>query len=320
MRVLLVGPKPPPTGGIATHLRELQRAVGADWTDPRDRADFFARLTRARLRGDLLHVHINGHNRGAWTLAALGAGPRSILTIHSGLAPDYIDRHRLTRAIARSYRHVVAVNPEIARAIGTELVIPAWTARSLAFRLDPPGLRQLRARHEPLLACALAPGREYGAEILLDAFDAFVQKHPRAGLLLYGPGTRELASEVARRGVRQNVALFGELPRERALAIVAACDLFVRPTLADGDAVSVREALALGKIVVASAVGNRPAEALTFPAGSAAACAELLFHAADSLGVRPASQGEDGLATLLKVYECCGVHTHTATVGTGLAI
>jgi len=47
--------------------------------------------------------------------------------------------------------------------------------------------------------------------------------------------------------------------------------VFVRPTLADGDAVSVREALALGRVVVASAVGERPAAARLFPAGDAAA-------------------------------------------------
>jgi glycosyltransferase involved in cell wall biosynthesis len=53
----------------------------------------------------------------------------------------------------------------------------------------------------------------------------------------------------------------GELSRPAALAVIAGCDVFVRPTLADGDSVSVREAIALGRRVVATAVGNRPQEA-----------------------------------------------------------
>ena len=58
-------------------------------------------------------------------------------------------------------------------------------------------------------------------------------KLPGAALALYGPASDAVHVE----GVRA----FGELHRAQALALVAACDVFVRPTLADGDSVSVRE-------------------------------------------------------------------------------
>ena len=323
-RVLLVGAIPPPTGGVASHIQELARALSAagvavTLVDPRHHRRLLAHLAGARARGDLVHVHTNGHNRGSWMLAALCSGPRSLLTLHSGLAPAYIARHRrVTRAIAARYRRVIAVNAEIARALDVDTVIPAWTPRSLAFRLPPPGLAQLRARHSPLYAAALAPGPEYGSSLLLDAFASlpFADK----GLVLHGPGTRALADEVARRGLRQSVALLGELPRERALAVVAACDVFVRPTLADGDSVSVREALALGRVVVASAVGHRPEGVLTFRAGSAANCAEVLFHAHAHTHSSPHPPTGDALPALLKIYQNCGVRLDAATSGTALAI
>src|SRR4051812_18541643 len=193
-RVLIIGALPPPSGGVATHCRELVRAldgagVRAELIDPRrvgpdgrdGRPRLLARLLLARLRKELIHVHTNGHNRGSWTLAALCAaahlGP-SLLTLHSGLAPDYIRAHaRACRLVARRYDRVVAVNPEIAAALvdvglpPSRIVIEAaFTPASLAFRLRPPGLAQIRRAHPLLIASALAPGPEYGATVLLDAF------------------------------------------------------------------------------------------------------------------------------------------------------
>jgi glycosyltransferase involved in cell wall biosynthesis len=323
LSLLLVGALPPPTGGVATHVREIVRglsALGVEVTvvDPRRHCALLLALAAARARGDLIHLHTNGHNRGSWLLASLCAGPRSLLTLHSGLAPAYIAAHPFTRAVTRLYREVIVVNGEIARALDLHNVIPAWTPRSLAFRLAPPGLAQLRARYRPLYVAALAPGPEYGATLLLDAFARLPL--PQKGLVIHGPGTRSLGEEVSRRHLRQSVALLGELPRERALAVVASADVFVRPTLADGDSVSVREALALGRVVVASSVGHRPEGVLTFRAGSAANCAELLFHAQASHGARPSPTSGDAWPALLNLYRNCGLRLATVPVGTALAI
>ncbi|HUB08464.1 MAG TPA: glycosyltransferase, partial [Myxococcales bacterium] len=51
----------------------------------------------------------------------------------------------------------------------------------------------------------------------------------------------------------------GEIAHGEVLALLAATDVFLRPTLADGDAISVREALAAGAAVVATSVVPRPA-------------------------------------------------------------
>jgi glycosyltransferase involved in cell wall biosynthesis len=331
-RALIVGALPPPSGGVATHCRELARAltaagmhaelldprrVGPDGRDGRPR--LLGRLALAHLRRELIHVHTNGHNRGSWTLAALCAaghlGP-SLLTLHSGLAPDYIRAHaRACRFIAARYWRIVAVNAEIAGALvdagldPSRIVIEAaFTPSSLAFRLPPPGLAQIRRAHRLLIACALAPGPEYGAAVVLDAFTLVRARRPDAGLVVYGPGTRApaLAAAARARGLHGAVHHLGELERHRALAVVAAADLFVRPTLADGDAISVREAIALGRPVVASAVGARPPEAALFPAGDAGACAEQIFQSL-SKHLPENAHRVDCLPTLLGLYARVGV-------------
>ena len=85
----------------------------------------------------------------------------------------------------------------------------------------------------------------------------------------------------------EGVTGFGEVHRSSALAIVSSSDVFIRPTLVDGDSVSVREALALGKPVVATRVGHRPSEVRLVPPGDAAALARGLVEAAE----QPASAG-----------------------------
>jgi glycogen synthase len=343
-RALIVGALPPPSGGVATHCRELQRAllaagVQAELLDPRrvgpdgrdGRARLLSRLALAHLRRELVHVHTNGHNRGSWTLAALGAaghfGP-SLLTLHSGLAPDYIRAHaHACRFVAARYSRIIAVNAEIAGALVDVGVDPsrivieaAFTPASLAFRLPPPGLAQIRRAHRLLIACALAPGPEYGAAVVLDAFALVRARRSDAGLVVYGPGTRApaLAAAARARGLHSAVHHLGELERHRALAVVAAADLFVRPTLADGDAISVREAIALGRPVVASAVGARPPEAALFPAGDAGACAEQIFQ---SLSKRLPENAHrvDCLPTLLGLYASVGAQVAVVATGTALA-
>ena len=338
---LIVGALPPPAGGVATHCVELQRALQAaglptELVDPRRRGPdgrdgrprLLAKLATARLRRDLIHVHTNGHNRGSWTLAALAAaghlGP-SLLTLHSGLAPAFIRQHPTwARRIAGCYTRVIAVNGDIAAALadagvaaGHVVVCAAFTPSSLGLRLPPAGLAQIRRAHPLLIACMLAPGVEYGADCMLDAFAIVHKRRPDAGLVIYGPGTRapELAAAVAARGLDRNVHQLGELPRERALAVAAAADVFVRPTLADGDAISVREALALGRPVVASQVGARPAAIFGFVAGDAAACAEQIFHAVDN-GLPEFAPDMDCLPSLLDLYRRMGA---PVTNGTSLA-
>lgn len=341
---LIVGALPPPSGGVATHCRELQRALSAfgihaELIDPRrvgpdgrdGRPQLLRRLLLARVRRELIHVHTNGHNRGSWALAALSVaahpGP-SLLTLHSGLAPDYIRAHaRACRLVAARYDRVVAVNTEIAGALADAglppariVVAAAFTPASLTFRLAPPGLAQIRRAHPLLVASALAPGPEYGAAVLLDAFALVRARRPDAALVVYGPGTRApaLAAAARARGLGRAVYHLGELGRHYALAVVAAADVFVRPTLADGDAISVREAIALGRPVVASAVGARPPEAALFPAGDAAACAEQIFQTV-SQRLPENTPPVDCLPTLLHLYGRVSAQVRAVATGTGVA-
>src|SRR5262249_16737037 len=85
------------------------------------------------------------------------------------------------------------------------------------------------------------------------------------------------------------------------MGLIDGCDLLVRSTLADGDAISVREALALGRRVVASDVAPRPPGVCLHRAGDPTDLARAL---ADALTAPPPSPFRvDGAKGLLDLYQ-----------------
>jgi glycogen(starch) synthase len=328
IKVLLVGDFPPPNGGIATHLDELRRAVRdhgarcevldigkgqlpADGVIPAGGpVRFSGLLSSYAARGFRIHVHTGGDNPKSWMLAWACAvagrlsGLEPILTLHSGLLPVWLSgspgRRALARAIVPRYGKVIAVAASQRAALAAcgvhaVEVLPAFTGRFLQPGSPPPGLRELRDSASPLYCAMAVTSRPvYGLQVLLRGFAEVRARKPRAVLAIYGPGTEELSGD----GVRG----FGELHRAQALALLAACDVFVRPTLADGDSVSVREALALGRAVVATSVGHRPEGVLLVPPGDAAALSAAMIEAVEGSERRPAEVPADSLQRILSLY------------------
>ncbi len=83
----------------------------------------------------------------------------------------------------------------------------------------------------------------------------------------------------------------GDLPHAVALGTIALCDTFVRATRADGDAMSVREALALGRPVVASDAAVRPGGVLVYPCEDPAALAEAIERSFEAPQPAPPADG-----------------------------
>ena len=87
---------------------------------------------------------------------------------------------------------------------------------------------------------------------------------------------------------------------EALLATLRSLDVFVRPTYFDGDASSVREALALGIRVVASDTDFRPEGVWRFTCGDADALAGAIEAA---LARRPRRIDSTSLPALLAIYD-----------------
>ncbi len=339
--LVLVGPYPPPWGGIAVHLRALHRFARSEGISVRvydtgeghptrdGSEDVFrgggAYGVASAVRGSFgqpLHAHISGNNAKAWLVAlSLGRpfrrqGPGAVLTVHSGLVPRFLEEraHReLARAAAIGFSNILCTNESIASALH-QAGVPAARLEVLTPFLPeeeplpepPPEVRALRARARPLFAAAMAEGRQYGLEVLLGALDELSERYPTMGLVVFGPGVGRLSAE--RFPCLRGRALFLEAVEHRiARALIGTADVFLRPTLADGDSVSVREALSAGVRVVASDVGKRPPEATLFRVGDSNDLVRAVQASLSRPAPSPSVEVEEAKARLLAAWEAIGI-------------
>jgi hypothetical protein len=183
MKILLIGPQPPPHGGISVHVAGIERRLTnagvrcrvLDTTKISNRLRFAITLVSFALRGWTLHLHTNGHNRNSWILAWLSGiagrvGRGSVLTLHSGMAPQYISSatgaHRSFLATTcRLHRRIVCVAPEIATAIASLgvsehriEVTPAFIGSEPAPVTLHPQLAAWIEQHRPLLSTRCSSG------------------------------------------------------------------------------------------------------------------------------------------------------------------
>ena len=304
-RVVLAGFYPPPFAGEPVHVMQLahllrehgvsvdilnlnrQASPSREYHNSGSRLGLLWALFTLADRTSILHLHTNGHSRKSWLMILMASlagrlrGVGAVLTLHSGLLPGYVAgfgavRRRLARWILRPFTRIVCVNREICRSVTAIGVAEPQTAIIPAF-LGVPGApelshqdRTLSERFRPLLV-AVAGGEEdpeRGLAVVLRAVQQLVPTHPDLGVILMGwqvgPKTRPLIEEL---GLGAHAVCLGEVSHDRCLALLHASDVAVRSTFVDGDAITVREAQALGVPVVASDTAFRPEGVTLFRRG-----------------------------------------------------
>jgi len=344
MRVLLIGPYPPPHGGVSVHIYEAcrqLRAAGiacrvvnldrgappsADYLSVRSASGLLRVLSAHAGQGWTLHLHTNGHNAKSWLTALLCGlagrrAPACVLTLHSGMLPDYLEgaafrlhRRLLARLCCMLYGRVIAVSPRVREsllALGVAAerleLQPAFLFPGAAPAELPPAIAGLLEGRRPVLSTALFFRPEYGFELLVEAVKRLRARYPAIGSVVMGSGEQRGAAQrlVCAAGLQDAILLAGDVTHEVSLAVQARSDVFVRPTLADGDSISVREAAALGVPVVASDVGMRPPEAILFESGDVDALVAAIQGALDAPRRGAAAHGASSpgrIGRLIQIY------------------
>jgi glycogen(starch) synthase len=289
-------------------LKELVAAVKDGWT---------------------IHLHTSGNNPKSWALISLVAGvgslgrTRPIVTVHSGLAPTFLATSSAARTMGRialkAYGAIVAVSPAVREALtglgvtaDQMIVAPAFLPSQVRPGTLPEAMEDARGRFSPLLCMAHHPSKVYGRDTMFHALRLARARWPRVGVALFGPGTDsdEFREAVRAADVANQLCLLGEVTHPEALAVMQRCDAFVRPTTADGDAISVREALALGIRCVASDAASRPHGTHVFKTGQAEDLVDVLERALAQPAIPYGSN--DFVEPLLNLYRQTQESNHEA--------
>lgn len=286
LRIALVGPLPPPAGGMANQTRqlaELLRGEGAKveivqtnaayrpawvgrWLGVRAMfrlVPYLLDLWRVIGRSDLVHVMAN--SGWSWHLFAAPAiwigvlrGRAVIVNYRGGEAGAFLDRS--VRTVGVSLRRAAALIvpsgfllAEFSRhGFGPEVV-----ANVIDLQRFRPGqkvrsdIHLLVARNLELL---------YDNASVIQAFALIRSSYPEARLTIAGTGPeagslRRLAEDL---GVDEGVQFVGRVERDEMAELVRSSTVSINPSLADNMPNSILEALASGVPVVSTNVGGVP--------------------------------------------------------------
>jgi len=99
-----------------------------------------------------------------------------------------------------------------------------------------------------------------GLVYLLDAIPQVLERHPNVTFRVYGDGPlrAELMAHAANLGLDANAIFVGMFTREQLSDLMSETDIFVLPSLLEGQPLAMVEAMAHGRPIVATAVGGVP--------------------------------------------------------------
>ena len=289
-RLLLVGPLPPPSGGMANQTRQLARLLQAEGmpvelvqTNAPYRPawignlrgvraafrllPFLLRTYRAASRADVAHVMAN--SGWAWHLFAAPAiriaqlrGVPVVVNYRGGLAAEFLAKQgaRVRRGMSRAAALVVPTR--FLQQVFARHDMPAQTIPNVVdvtiFRPAEPRLSTVTTA--PHLVVTRNLEHLYGNDIALRALARVRQHIPGARLSIAGSGPERAALErlADELGLNDAVRFTGRLETADIVKLYQSADLVLNPSRADNTPNSVLEALACGVPVVSTNVGGVP--------------------------------------------------------------
>jgi glycosyltransferase involved in cell wall biosynthesis len=341
MRVVELGPYPPPHGGVQTNLvaiRQYLRRNGHSCDAinltrfRREDADGVYYPTGAaalmrllwRLPADVLHLHFGGALTprlvGLALFCTLLPGRKTVLTLHSGGYPGSPEGRTAGPATLRGFvlrrlDGLIAVNAEIAALFARFGARPERIRTILPFVVPPPDrslplpprLAAFLNAHSPALLTVGLLEPEYDLPTQIRVMAEILDRYPRAGLLIAGAGSLEqpLRAQIASTPYRDHVLLYGDMPHAVTLRATLECDLLLRTTLYDGDSVSVREALYIGTPVIATDNGMRPEGVRLVPPSNPGRLRDAVCDLLSRGDARPApaGDGQENIRAVAQFYE-----------------
>jgi len=331
VKVLLCGPFPPPTGGVSIHLQRLRQQLlqgggfevrGVNESPLPSEGELYLRglnlwaYWRLLRWAEVVHVHSSVLLfRLLHVVMARLCGRRVVLTVHSH-RPRNRWTHALARLLCRWSQTVITVNEDIrVQLCPAAHVIPAYIAPAPQEEVVPADIADW-------MAAARAAGRAvivsnasklvehqgcdlYGCDMLIEMFaDPAIRSR---FALLFVVGSVQGCSErfdayqqrIRERGLEDRIWLL-----HRALpfaGLLQRCDVSVRATNTDGDALSIRESLYYRKRTLASDCVARPGQTELFATRDTAALTAALLAPARPVTL-PVESFDDAIRALYAPY------------------
>jgi glycosyltransferase involved in cell wall biosynthesis len=309
-KIILIGPVPPPSGGISIHIKRLsillEKDFDFDFIDEANpaKAEYFNvrslnifRYIKKVFGSDVLYIH-SGHHvlRMFHVLMGKLCFRKIILTMHAypfnkGKVAKFIEQvvygwsdkiilvnANLFDKIKLPKQKCIVQNAFLPPVMETEPEIPEavdqWIQKTKAAG------RQIMCANAWQLE--IFAGEDlYGLDMCIEAIDILKKQGYAVAFIFNVASTDKLKdlylkyqARIKELGLEDNFLLINE--RLSFVKLIEKTAIVLRPTNTDGDALTVREALILGKPVVASDVVERPEGTILFKTRDVADMAKQL--------------------------------------------
>jgi len=231
-------------------------------------------------------------------------------------------------------RHIIAPSPELAQRSSQIWNVPVTyvpngvdTSRFFASDDAP------CPRESLTVLCPRRMDSKNGLVHLIRAFSIVVRTRPALDISLqltgaaegieHGPYERAVREEVLRLGLEKKVAFLGNIAPSDMPPLYRGADIVCIPSLVEAVSLSALEAMATGKVVVASDVGGLPEvvhdrrTGLLVPAGDEAALSAAILELAQDAEMRRA-MGEAGRVLVASEYTWAQVAERTLEIYSGV--
>lgn len=287
LRIGLIGPLPPPSGGMANQTRqlaELLSAAGANVTTVQVNAPyrpawvgrlpvlravfrlvpFLLALWRTAGRVDVFHIMAN--SGWSWHLYAAPAvwvaRSRSVpvvINFHGGQAAEFLKGAGLVVRFTMRRTQALVVPSGFLQAVFAQFGMQASIMPNIIDLSRFPARDPVHTS-APHLVVARNLELIYDNLTAIRAFQQVQTSFPQARLTIAGSGpeAKSLRQAVQDVGLAHSVQFIGRLERDAMSALYRSADIMLNPSLADNMPVSVLEAWASGVPVVSTNVGGIP--------------------------------------------------------------
>jgi len=340
MNVVLLGVFPPPIGGVSIHVQRLAEylleqghsvevldypGTGGDAKPtyvirlPRTlpgKLWFIGRFARRQTPNTVIHFHVAAMARFrliAPLLFLMFRRQPKLITVHSGLFTG--ERQRwlakvYLRWVLLSCHHIIPVTDELAvylQGLGVPAqrmtVIPAYIAKAPQVDRLPADLARLKPTRKLVMTSGfLMP--PYNYDVLIRVMAQLDRDRFHFVFVFYAETDPQYeAAILGQLAAFENVTILRDQPPDVFLSTLRACDIYVRTTVMDGDAITIREALDFGCTVFATDSVKRPEACRLFRYDDPASLRVLFDEWGDSDASAPQVNPGSNAQRVLHLYE-----------------
>ena len=295
-KILLFGPMPSPMGGVSVHLSRLLYKS-------KDEADLelavfdFRKVKLFRVEGQsgfwsmllfflkssIVHIHYAHTAKVPIAIVSKLFGKKVFFTQHNMYGVD----HPSTKRILAIADKVILVNPTMVPIPSKKMVVvPAFIPDTIGVS-ENVFFKRIASEYENVIMAisthtrhhpSLIDGKDvYGFDLAIEAVKACELQKKTVLVLVDAAGVwKDKYLPSATIPLNENIDMLYLTEAIDFTSAIPYCTLFLRPTRTDGDALSVREALADGIKVVASDASLRPAGVFLFENDSVSSLTSVL--------------------------------------------